>query len=910
MNISFECYCPTVWGQMLYIVGSIDELGKWDTDKAVQLSAITSDKWKISLNINTKSKVAFEYRYFMKDENQNALFYEFGNHRNFKANDSRFVNVHVKDLWRFHGNQQYVWTKSAYANVIFGRANQRDKKYSLPVGIANLIEFKVEAPRVGNDYSVAITGNCVELGNWGEGNTLKLNDSNFPEWKFAMKVEGLPKEIEYKYVIINKKNGEISTWEDGYNRKLFIDELNKDVCYQVNDGLFRFPDNSFKKAGVAIPVFSIRTNDGFGVGEFIDLKKMVDWAKKANLQMIQVLPVNDTISAKNFLDSYPYKAISVFALHPLYLNIFNIGKLKNTRLMQKYLDEQKELNQNKTVDYNLVLKLKLNYTKQLFNEKKSSFLKSKAFIDFFKQNKSWLEPYAAFSFLRDKFNTSDFSQWNEFSNYSSSLVKKIFKAGSENYNELAYWYFIQYYLDKQLSEASQYARNNGIVLKGDIPIGISRYSVDAWCNNELFHFDGQAGAPPDDFSVDGQNWGFPTYNWKQMKKNNYKWWRKRLTKMGEYFDAYRIDHILGFFRIWEIPIDAVQGVLGHFRPSIPITKADLNYNNIWFDYDRLCKPYIRGHFLHEIFGDKTDIVIKEYLIEQEYNIFELKNEFATQRLIYDYFVGNQEPESLSEHDKTIMWGLISLAAEVILLPADGLNEQFHLRIAMHSTRSFNELDDQQKYNLNNLYIHYFYHRHEQFWKEQAMEKLPALVDATNMLVCGEDLGMIPASVPEVMSQLDILSLEIQRMPKDSKKQFAHPADAPIMSVCTPSTHDMSTIRGWWEEDRDTTQIFYHQQLGEFDEAPFFAESWICKEIIVQHLNSPAMWTVFPFQDLLAMDGDLRREDTHEERINEPANPRNYWRYRMHLSVEDLIKAEGFNKQLANLIEDADRNKDY
>ncbi|MDA3892292.1 MAG: 4-alpha-glucanotransferase [Salinivirgaceae bacterium] len=910
MNISFECYCPTEWGQSLFLVGSTKELGSWKIENAIPLKSITEDKWKVIIELKASAKVAIEYKYFMRDGNRNTIFYEFGTNRKFTGNASRFGDINLKDLWRYHGNDQYVWTKSAFANVVFNRNDSQAKTYSIPAKVNSVIEFKVMAPRVGRDYDIAILGNCNVLGNWDESKAVTLNDVDFPEWKTAFNVADLPQVVEYKYVIVNKKIGKITTWEDGGNRFAYLEASNNNSYYQICDGLFHFSGNSFKKAGVAVPVFSLRTNESFGVGEFLDLKKLVNWAKKTSLKMIQVLPVNDTISTHGFLDSYPYKAISVFALHPLYLNIFKMGKIKDAGLMDEYLLQQKKLNKNQTVDYNLVLTLKLKYAKQLFKEKKTEFLKNKEFQEFFKHNKSWLEPYAAFCYLRDHLGTSDFNEWADYQNYKSTKVKALFNEQSKSFNEITYWYFVQFYLDKQLAELSSFARKNGIVLKGDIPIGISRHSVDAWYEPELFNFDGQAGAPPDDFSVDGQNWGFPTYNWKQMQKDNYQWWRNRLTKMAEYFDAYRIDHILGFFRIWEIPFDAVQGILGHFRPSIPFSKDELQNNGVWFDYSRLCKPYIRGHFLNDIFAAYTDEVIDTYLNETEYNVFNLKNAFKTQRLIYDHFVGEQGPEGLSEKDDKIMWGLIRLAADVVLLPADGLNEHFHPRISMHSTYSYKELDDQQKHSLNNVYIHYFYHRHEQFWKEQAVEKLPALVEATNMLICGEDLGMIPATVPEVMNQMGILSLEIQRMPKDPKKEFAHPSDAPTMSVCTTSTHDMATIRGWWEEDREKTQMFFNQQLGKYGDAPFFAEPWVCKDMILQHLYSPAMWTVFPIQDLLAMDDELRSEDTHGERINDPANPRHYWNYRMHLSLEDLLKANEFNKLLGNLVKETDRDTDY
>jgi len=910
MIISFECYCPTQWGQSLYIVGSTNELGNWDMNNALPMQSITTDKWKVAVELDSESKLSFQYKYFIKDENQEAVFMEFGENRNFTGNGDRFETIHLKDLWQYHGNEQYVWTKSAYSEVIFKRHTEDIKRYSLPLKAENVVEFNVLAPRVGVDYFIGIVGNCDALGNWEEKGVLPMNASEFPLWKIAIPEKGLPRLIEYKYVIVRKISGEITTWEAGGNRLAYLEQIPKKSFFQVNDSLFKFPNNSLKKAGVSLPVFSIRTNESFGVGEFLDLKKVVNWAVKTKLKMIQVLPVNDTISTRSFLDSYPYKAISVFALHPLYLNIFSMGKLSDEKMMAEYASMQINLNKKDSVEYDLVLKLKLNYAKHLYNEKHAVVFKSAAYIQFFKNNKSWLEPYGAFCYLRDKKGTSDFNQWAAFKSYDSVKVKALFDPKSDTYNEIAFWYFIQFFLDQQLTDASNYARNNGIVLKGDIPIGISRHSVDAWYEPRLYNFEGQAGAPPDDFSVDGQNWGFPTYNWKEMEKDHYLWWRNRLTKMAEYFDAYRIDHILGFFRIWEIPFDAVQGILGHFTPSIPLSRDEFNNRGVWVDFDRMCKPYIRGHFLYSIFNLNTEDVIKKYLNEIEFNIYELKKQFKTQRLIYDYFVGDTEVEDLSENDKTIMWGLIRLAAEVVLLPADELNEHFHPRISMHSTYSYQELDGYLKEKLNEIYIHYYYHRHEQFWKEQALQKLPALADATNMLICGEDLGMIPASVPEVMNKFGILSLEIQRMPKDPKKEFAHPADAPVMSVCTTSTHDMSTIRGWWEENRAKTQLFYNQQLGKYGEMPYYAEAWVCKDMILQHLYSPAMWTVFPIQDLLAMDDILRSVNTQGERINEPANPRHYWKYRMHLSMEELLVAKDFNNLLSQLVKETHRDTEY
>ena len=186
-------------------------------------------------------------------------------------------------------------------------------------------------------------------------------------------------------------------------------------------------------------------------------------------------------------------------------------------------------------------------------------------------------PYACYCYLRDKNQTPDFRKWGEFSRYDSDRLQRMLGVYPEAKKEIDFWCFIQYLLHTQFSEVKDYAQENGVALKGDIPIGVNRNSVDAWTSPELFNMDTQTGAPPDDFSYFGQNWGFPTYNWQAMAENGFAWWISRFRKMSDYFDAYRIDHILGFFRIWEIPLRATQGLLGTFSPALPYSAEEISH---------------------------------------------------------------------------------------------------------------------------------------------------------------------------------------------------------------------------------------------------------------------------------------------------------------------------------------------
>jgi 4-alpha-glucanotransferase len=906
MNIHFDCYCPTRWGQEVLICGSHPLIGNWDIKKALPLKCFDLNRWRITVNIPENNSVLFDYKYLIRDSFTQSYEWESGKNRGFSGSKNKFNSYQLIECWQVMQNRYFSYLSSAFTRILFKPDPLFTKKYTYPAKAKSVIEIKAIVPKVEKDFDVAIVGNCPQLGNWDHQKAIVLSASNSPEWKIAFDVDSLPESFEYKYVLLEKDISEFVIWENGANHRHIQKKQDDEKSFTcINDGIVELNPYPVHYAGTSIPVFSLRSDDSFGTGDFLDLKKLVDWAALNHLKMIQILPVNDTISTNTFLDSYPYKAISVFALHPLFLNIFNVGVLKDKKQKKEFEALQKELNANDFVDYNKVVDLKLQYSRLIFNQDKEEVLKSEAYQEFFEQNKHWLTPYAAFSVLRDQYKTSNFELWGKYKTYKKTDIQKLTNEDSETYHDVLFWYFVQFHLDKQLKDASNYAHTKSIILKGDIPIGISRYSVDAWANPELFHFDGQAGAPPDDFSIDGQNWGFPTYNWEVMEQDHFAWWRNRLTKMNDYFDAYRIDHILGFFRIWEIPFTGVQGILGHFRPALPLSVDELRMRGVWFDFDRLCKPYIREHFLGEIFEEFAEEVKNKYLDDKGYGFFDLKEKYSNQRKIYDTLVDASGPEALSEKMKKILFGLMQLAAQVILLP-DSKEGFFHPRISMHSTYSFKELDDHQKYLLDQIYIDFFYHRHEEFWKQQAMQKMPALVNATDMLICGEDLGMIPASVPAVMNHFGILSLEIQRMPKDPKKEFAHPADAPYLSVCTPSTHDMSSIRGWWEENRETTQRFYNSQLGYWGEAPNYAEPWICKDIIKQHLHSPAMWVIVPMQDLLSMDGSLRIENPQNERINEPANPRHFWKYRMHLSLEELLGANEFSVMLQGMIQESQR----
>ena len=695
---------------------------------------------------------------------------------------------------------------SAFTDAIFGRKAAKAKK--APKG-ANLL-LQVAAPAVRPNEVLAITGSGKAFKNWTK--VVPFDAAGFPVWTLALNVA---ETFEYKILIADKETLAPVAWEDGDNR--WFAELPEADGFTVKADLqVSFSGRRWKGAGTAIPVFALRSDDDFGVGEFYDLKKMVDWAASTGQSVLQLLPINDTTMLHTWEDSYPYNPNSTFALHPQFLHLPAAG----VKVDEAYKALQAELNALDQIDYERVNNAKLELLRGAFDKTFKKLSATKGYQAFVKKNVGWLLPYAAFCVLRDQNGTPDFTQWKSYAKYNK---KKVDAFCEEHKSDIDFWCFVQYHLDLQLSEVCEYAHSKGVVFKGDLPIGISRTSVDAWLYPELFHMDSQAGAPPDAFSADGQNWGFPTYNWEKMAEDDFAWWKARLAKMSEYFDAFRIDHILGFFRIWEIPLWTKSGLNGYFNPALPYPA-------------------------HELQAQGFDV-----------------NEF-------DLFLQDPRQEG-----------------------------HYHPKIGAKQTQAYYVLDAYRRAAFDRLYDDFFYRRNNEFWKDKAMQKLPALLDSTGMLACGEDLGMIPATVPQVMDDLRILSLEIQRMPKSVEETFAHPANYPYLSVCTTSTHDMNPIRAWWEEDRQVTNDFWQMILGNQGEAPYFCEPWICRQILEQHVWSPAMLTILPLQDWLSMDAQLRREDPNAERINVPANSRHYWRYRMHLTLEQLAAADEFNQALTDMI---------
>lgn len=883
MKISFQIPYHTHWGEDVRVLLS--------DDMVHPLHTRNGEIWRGCLELDTTTspaELSYQYAIFQDDV---CIRKEWNGVKRRLTINPAYARLILNDAWRDRPEDSYFYCSA------FSGEEAPYYPSGTEVSHVKSILLKVRCPRFSHkNWKLAVSGNQRILGEWDMKAPKMMQPCGPNEWCILLDATGIRYPFEYKYLAWDTENNCEGEWICGNNRQISSLPLQEGDLLVISDDEVHFDLPAWKAAGVAIPVFSLRSEQSFGVGDFGDLKKMIDWAVLTGQKVVQILPINDTTITHTWTDSYPYNSISIYAFHPMHIDLNQLEALEDAGQRESFEQQRLKLNALPQVDYEAVNQYKLKYLHLLFQQMGETLLESTGFRQFFKENKHWLVPYSVFCYLRDKYGTPVFRNWPEHQVYHEEVISRMAEEDTACRPIARFNYFLQYVLHIQLRAASEYARSKGVLLKGDIPIGISPNSVEAWTEPHYFNLNGQAGAPPDPFSKTGQNWGFPTYNWDTMQQDGYKWWKKRFHKMAEYFDAYRIDHILGFFRIWEIPSHSVQGLLGQFVPALPMSAEEINRFGLFFRKEAFTKPYITESILEAKFGKLKEQVKQEYLFQITPHEYALRPEYNTQRQVEQHFLGKNDPQS-----NLLRNGLFELINNVLFVVDRKDPNLYHPRIAVQNEPVYESLTPSEKTAFDQLYTHYFYHRHNDFWYHEAMKKLPELTDSTRMLVCGEDLGMIPDCVKGVMDELRILSLEIQRMPKNPAETFGDPAHYPYRSVCTISTHDMSTLRGWWHEDANLTHRYFYDVLGGWGDYPTEAPGWLCDSIVLKHLLGNSMLCILSLQDWLSINEEVRYPDADAERINVPANPRHYWRYRMHITIEDLMQCTTLNDRIRDMI---------
>ena len=641
--------------------------------------------------------------------------------------------------------------------------------------------------------------------------------------------------------------------------------------------------------GVVVPVGALRSKSGIGVGEFSDLAGFALLCKKMRLGLIQILPVNDT-----GFESSPYSSLTAFGLHPLYLRIEELEEFKTAGAsIKKRIKEAKEkFDKDTRFSHYLILKEKLEICLEIFNSQKAEIIKSAAngkLAEWIKQN-SWVKQYAVYRRLKEANEGKSWKDWREHNTVSEADIESLWKDKSLAEQHI-FWVWLQEALDDQFSKAAKEISDNGIVLEGDLPILMNEDSCDVWAHPEIFNQQLSAGAPPDMYSPAGQNWGFPIYNWEAQEKNNYEWWRKRLQIAAKYYGAYRIDHVLGFFRIWASSRDDYSSALGRYVPYTPVTAGDLKRLN--FDKGRirwLSKPHIPtgelfnalrnnwgGPFTEEEINIAAEKIFSKALVRinnEELWLFKKK------------INGEKDIDRLDLHPASHSYLYKKWQDRTFLEYERG---RFFPVWYYRESKAYKTLSAEEKNNLEAL-LEKRSKKSEKIWAQHGTKLLSVLVESSDMLPCAEDLGAVPACVPRVLSKLKILGLRVIRWHRkwDKEGQPYVPFDEyPQLSVCTPSVHDSSTIREWWEHEAD--QMQFSGFIG-VPSLPAKYNPGTAKIILSKTASSRSRFRVFQIQDLLHLSAKWYSNDPAQERINVPGTSNEFnWTYRLPAQIEEIAK---------------------
>lgn len=890
MTVQFNIEYKAMFGEQIVVNIQTEEGGL-----KLPLETTDGERWACDWGVESPEK-SYTYYYSVEREGRAVKTEWLMIKHQLDVNAKKAAVYTLYDHWKAMPEDAFLYS-SAFTDCINHQVPQEMK----PETGSKIVRLIVRAPQLRDGERLGVLGADKALGAWDVQKILPMTQHTYNEWVAdidATHLEG--SHLEFKFVAFRNAKNEL-LWETSMNRTVDLPEMKAGelVSYELDQAFFALYNR--KLAGTLVPVFSLRTRKSAGIGDFGDLKTMIDFVASTGQKVLQLLPINDTTITHTWTDSYPYSCISVFAIHPQYANLHALPELKDAKARAEAEKTRAELNALDKIDYEKVNDFKINYLRQIFNQEGEKMMKTAEYKAFFQDTEQWLVPYAQYSYLRDKNGTADFNQWPDHQVWDEAERKALTAPKTAAYKNVAFFYFVQFVLDRQMQEAHEYAKAKGVILKGDIPIGVNRNGCDVWMEPKYFNLNGQAGAPPDDFSANGQNWGFPTYNWFEMLKDGCQWWNRRFQNMARYFDAYRIDHVLGFFRIWEIPVSSVHGLLGQFAPALAMSREEIESYGLHFQDDRFTRPFITDWVLDRVFHERAGEVKEKYLDRLDDERYQMKPEVDTQRKVEALFADATDEKELWLRD-----GLYALISDVLFVRDHTNPGVFHPRISAQLDFIYESLYDNDKAAFNRLYNDYFYRRNNQFWYQEAMKKLPKLVQATRMLVCAEDLGMVPDCVPWVMDELKILSLELQSMPKDPSVKFGYLSRNPYRSVCTISSHDMPTLRMWWDENIQRTQEYYNTMLYRQGPAPHPLPGWLASDIISRHLTSPSMLCILSIQDWLATDEALRLPDADAERINIPANPKHYWRYRMHLNIEDLAADKRFVQNITEMISQSGR----
>ena len=666
------------------------------------------------------------------------------------------------------------------------------------------------------------------------------------------------------------------------------------------DGLRKHVVNK-RQLGVVIPVGALRGKGSMGVGEFSDLADFIPLCKKMKLGLIQLLPVNDT-----GYESSPYSSLTAFGLHPLYLRIEDLEEFKNAGPLAKVkMAEARETHQKAArFSHYQILKLKMDILHSVYGASKT-FISQKAApggaLALWIEQNPWVKEYAVYRRLKEVNGEKSWRQWPEYQQVSPEDIEALWNSEKLREEHL-FWAWLQAALDSQFSKAAAAIREAGIILEGDLPILMNEDSCDVWAHPEIFTQELSAGAPPDMYSPEGQNWGFPIYNWEAQEKDNYAWWRKRLAAAGKYYQAYRIDHVLGFFRIWASSRADYSSALGRYIPYTPITARDLK--KLGFDKSRIrwaAYPHIpTGELWDALRNNWGDLFNEADIAAAANKIFSRALSRIGKEDLWLFkkkIKGEKDIDALGLHPAIRGYLFQAWNNRIFLEYEKG---KFFPVWYYRNSRAWNTFSEEEKRNLEAL-IERRRVKSEKVWEARGKKLLSVLVESSPMLPCAEDLGAVPACVPKVLGKLKILGLRVVRWHRrweEDGQPYVPFEEYPELSVCTAAVHDSSTVREWWEREAN------QEQFAGFIGVPSLPKMYnpgAAKTILSKAAAARSRFRVFQIQDLLHLSNKWYAQDPASERVNVPGTSNGFnWTYRLPAGFDEIARDKELIRAVAEL----------
>ncbi|GHU21803.1 hypothetical protein FACS1894172_11550 [Spirochaetia bacterium] len=632
--------------------------------------------------------------------------------------------------------------------------------------------------------------------------------------------------------------------------------------------------------GTVIPVGALRGELVSGVGEFPDLVEFGHLCVDCELKVLQLLPVNDTGYA-----SSPYDARSVFALHPLYLRLSDMPESKD--FPQELAELNTQFADRQRFPYQEIMGAKFTLLRKMYDAHKEDIRASAepdGHLAQWMNENPWIKDYVVYRRLKAFNGERSWKEWPEYCHVTQEEIDVLWNAPWLREEHL-FWVWMQEALDTQFSQAADELKKMGIILEGDIPILINEDSADVWAHPELFHQELSAGAPPDMYSPTGQNWGFPAYNWAAHEAEGYAWWKARLKTAEKYYQAYRIDHVLGFFRLWVSDRTNTSSLLGRFLPYESINRKDLE-KKLGFNAGRIrwmSQPHIPTAEVWDAVAGTKD---QEHEANQTFE--KALNRIGTEELwlFKDSIRGEKDIEALDIHPNAKRY-LLSAWGNRLFVEYEP--DAFFPTWYHQNSRAYQSLSGDEKAVLDD-FLARLAEKSEKTWKKLGEQLLTMIAESSEMLPCAEDLGAVPECVPTVLKKLNILGLHVLRWTREwdqPGEPFIPVSQYRKLSVATSSVHDSSPLRGWWNKEAD------QQLLSTFVGAPSLPSIYnpgTAKLILHKLAGAASLFRVFPIQDLLHLSSKWYSEDLDSEQINVPGTVTDQnWTYRLPAPIAAIRK---------------------